>query len=161
MKMKGSEGLMNSTRAERNKGKIRIENRRMSHPIAPKGHQKQGDNENAPKGYRIVLFYRNRKGKSFDCSATDAERSSAWSWAILRTEKRKISSFYHPLPSSSTVLFDLLEEVCFLFGPFAFATIAVGKLSNVKSMPCSLMSLRANRIRNCGEGGNLEAKRNV
>jgi hypothetical protein len=28
-------------------------------------------------------------------------------------------------------------------------------------MPCSLMSLRANRIRNCGEGGNLEAKRNV
>jgi hypothetical protein len=55
-----------------------------------------------------------------------------------------------PLPPSSTVFFDLLEEVCFLFGPFASATIAVGKLSNVKSMPCSLMSLRANRIRNCG-----------
>lgn len=77
MKIEDSEGLMNSTGAERNKGKIRrIENRRMSHPIAPKGHQKQGDNENAPKGYRIVLFYRNRKGRSFDCSATDAQRSS-------------------------------------------------------------------------------------
>jgi hypothetical protein len=77
MKIEDSEGLMNSTGEERNKGKIRrIENRRMSHPIAPKGHQEQGDNENAPKGYRIVLFYRNRKGRSFDCSTTEAQRSS-------------------------------------------------------------------------------------
>lgn len=40
---------MNSIGAEWNKGKIRIENTRMSHPIAPKGHQKQEDNENAPQ----------------------------------------------------------------------------------------------------------------
>lgn len=61
-------------RVGRNKGKIglkrRKENRRISHPIAPKGHQKQEDKENAPKGYRIVSVYRNNKERSFDSSAT-------------------------------------------------------------------------------------------
>jgi hypothetical protein len=54
--------MKKSIREERNKSKIRrIEDRRMSHPIAPKGHENQEDKENARKGYRIVLVYSNSK----------------------------------------------------------------------------------------------------
>lgn len=69
---------MNSTGAGRDKGKRglrrRIGNRRISHPIAPKGHQKQEERGNAPKGYRIVSVYRNNKERSFDSSGTYTQR---------------------------------------------------------------------------------------
>lgn len=144
---------MNSIGEERNKGKIRIENTRMSHPIAPKGHQKQEDNENAPQGYRIILVCRNSKGGDRSIPALHIHRDLRLQ--VLGNsahEKRKDFFVLSPLPHSA-IFFDLLEEVCFLFGPFAFATTALGKLSNAKSMPCSLISLRAKTIRGCGCGG--------
>jgi hypothetical protein len=60
------------------KGKVRrrSENMRMSHPIAPKGQQKQADKENAPKGYRIVLVCRNSKERSFGSSAAYTRRET-------------------------------------------------------------------------------------
>jgi hypothetical protein len=144
---------MNSMGAERNKGKIRIENTRMSHPIAPKGHKEQKDNENAPEGYRISLVYRNSKGESRSIPVLHTH--SNLRLQVLghsAQEERKDFFVLSPLPHSA-VFFDLPEEVFFLFGPFAFATTALGKLSNAKSMPCSLISLRAKRIRKCGYGG--------
>jgi len=56
------------------RNKRRIEDSRMSHPIAPKGHQNQEDKENVRKGYRIVLAYGNSKERSFDCNATYTDR---------------------------------------------------------------------------------------
>lgn len=97
-----------------------IEDRRMSHSIAPKGHQNQEDKENVRKGYRIVLAYSNGKERSFDSNATytDRQRNSTLG---LGSFCARTDFFFLPHPLLA-VFFVLLEEVCFLFGPFAFAT---------------------------------------
>lgn len=91
--------MKKNIRDGRNKGGT--EDRRMSHPIAPKGHQNQEDKENVRKGYRIVLACSNSKERSFDSNATyktdrQTEKFDLRSWVILCTDRFFLSS---PSPS--------------------------------------------------------------
>lgn len=98
-----------------------IEDRRMSHPIAPKGHQNQEDKENVRKGYRIVLAYSNSKERSFDSNATYTDRQTKkfdfGSWVILCTDRFFLSSSSPPccfLRSSGRSLLSF-RSVCFCY----------------------------------------------
>jgi len=103
------------------RNKSRIEDSRMSHPIAPKGHQNQEDKENVRKGYRIVLAYGNSKERSFDSNATYTDRQTEKfdfrSWVILCTDRFLLSSSSPPccfLRSSGRSLLSF-RSVCFCY----------------------------------------------
>lgn len=123
--------MKKNIRGGRNKGGT--EDRRMSHPIAPKGHQNQEDKENVRKGYRIVLAYSNSKERSFDSNATYKTDREIRLKVLGHSVHGQIFSFF-PFP------FLLLSS--FFWKKFAFFSVrlllllvtALGKLSNANSI---------------------------